>query len=181
MATPVRTMCPMNCHPTLCGMLVDVHEGRLPRVRGDPENPDSRGFLCIRGRAAHEIPDNPSADPPDGARGRRGEVAACDVGRGARHDRGRSRRRPRGVAMWTGMGPRQTTTAHGRSATWSAGSPTSTPRNLEPDDDLLGSRRLWARLTGVIDANTKEDIAAHAQLMMLWGANLASQPTTGRT
>ena len=22
--TRLRTMCPMNCHPTLCGMLVDV-------------------------------------------------------------------------------------------------------------------------------------------------------------
>jgi len=27
--TTARTMCPMNCHPTLCGMLVDVEEGRL--------------------------------------------------------------------------------------------------------------------------------------------------------
>jgi len=24
-----RTMCPMNCHPTLCGMLVDVEDGKL--------------------------------------------------------------------------------------------------------------------------------------------------------
>jgi hypothetical protein len=36
-------------------MLVDVEEGRLVRVRGDTENPDSRGFLCVRGQAAHEI------------------------------------------------------------------------------------------------------------------------------
>ncbi len=43
----VRTMCPMNCHPTLCGMLVDLDaHGTLTAVRGDPENPDSRGFLC---------------------------------------------------------------------------------------------------------------------------------------
>ena len=55
----IRTMCPMNCHPTLCGMLVDVEEGRLADVRGDPDNPDSRGFLCVRGHAAREIIDNP--------------------------------------------------------------------------------------------------------------------------
>src|SRR3989442_15400735 len=55
----VRTMCPMNCHPTLCGMLVDIEEGRVARVRGDPDNPDSRGFLCIRGHAAREIVGNP--------------------------------------------------------------------------------------------------------------------------
>ena len=51
-------MCPMNCHPTFCGMLVEVSDGRLLGVKGDPDNPDSRGFLCIRGRAAAEIPHN---------------------------------------------------------------------------------------------------------------------------
>src|SRR5262249_40658592 len=35
-------------------------------------------------------------------------------------------------------------------------------------------------LTGVLEANTKEDMGAHAQLILLWGANLASQPNTGR-
>jgi anaerobic selenocysteine-containing dehydrogenase len=55
----VRTMCPMNCHPTLCGMLVDIDNGRLVGVRGDRENPDSQGFLCVRGQASHEIIDNP--------------------------------------------------------------------------------------------------------------------------
>ncbi|HLE42424.1 MAG TPA: molybdopterin-dependent oxidoreductase, partial [Methylomirabilota bacterium] len=55
----VRTMCPMNCHPTLCGMLVEVEDGRLVGVRGDPENPDSQGFLCIRGQASKEIIGNP--------------------------------------------------------------------------------------------------------------------------
>src|SRR3989441_11923717 len=55
----VRTMCPMNCHPTLCGMLVDIDDGRLLGVRGDPDNPDSQGFLCIRGQASREIIGNP--------------------------------------------------------------------------------------------------------------------------
>jgi len=42
-------MCPMNCHPTFCGMLVDVSdEGRLLRVRGDQDNPDSRGWVWTR-------------------------------------------------------------------------------------------------------------------------------------
>ncbi len=36
MRQTVRTMCPMNCHPTLCGMLVEVEDGRLRSVRGDP-------------------------------------------------------------------------------------------------------------------------------------------------
>ena len=54
-----RTMCPMNCHPTFCGMLATVENDRLIEVSGDPDNPDSEGFLCVRGRAAQEIIDNP--------------------------------------------------------------------------------------------------------------------------
>src|SRR5215813_10121293 len=50
----VRTMCPMNCHPTFCGMLVEVEGGRLKTVSGDKENPDSQGFLCVRGRSTNE-------------------------------------------------------------------------------------------------------------------------------
>ena len=53
-------MCPMNCHPTLCGMLAEVRDGRLVAVKGDQDNPDSRGFLCIRGQASREVIDNPA-------------------------------------------------------------------------------------------------------------------------
>ena len=35
-------------------------------------------------------------------------------------------------------------------------------------------------LTGIVETNTKEDMAAHAGMIILWGANLASQPNTGR-
>jgi anaerobic selenocysteine-containing dehydrogenase len=59
MTATIRTMCPMNCHPTLCGMLVEVEDGQLVGVHGDPDNPDSRGFLCIRGQASREIIGNP--------------------------------------------------------------------------------------------------------------------------
>ena len=56
----VRTMCPMNCHPTLCGMLAEVRDGKLVGVKGDEANPDSQGFLCIRGQASREIIGNPA-------------------------------------------------------------------------------------------------------------------------
>src|SRR5215470_621983 len=55
----VRTMCPMNCHPTFCGMLVGVEGGKLKTVSGDKDNPDSQGFLCVRGRSTNEIFGNP--------------------------------------------------------------------------------------------------------------------------
>jgi anaerobic selenocysteine-containing dehydrogenase len=35
-------------------------------------------------------------------------------------------------------------------------------------------------LTGVLETNTKEDMGQHAQCLLLWGANLASQPNTAR-
>lgn len=35
-------------------------------------------------------------------------------------------------------------------------------------------------LTGVLETNTKEDLGEHSALILLWGANLASQPNTGR-
>src|SRR2546430_3985306 len=54
-----RTMCPMNCHPTYCGMRVEIEADRVTAVHGDRETPDSRGFLCVRGRATGEIVDNP--------------------------------------------------------------------------------------------------------------------------
>ena len=41
----VRTMCPMNCHPTFCGMLVEVDDGKLKTASGDKGNPDRQGFF----------------------------------------------------------------------------------------------------------------------------------------
>ena len=59
MSKTQRTMCPMNCHPTFCGMLATVEDGQLIEISGDPDNPDSEGFLCVRGRASKEIIGNP--------------------------------------------------------------------------------------------------------------------------
>lgn len=53
-----KTMCPMNCHPTLCGMTVTKHDTGDISIEGDETNPDSAGFLCMRGKAAHEIVGN---------------------------------------------------------------------------------------------------------------------------
>jgi anaerobic selenocysteine-containing dehydrogenase len=35
-------------------------------------------------------------------------------------------------------------------------------------------------LTGMLETNTKEDMGAHSRLILLWAANLASQPNTAR-
>jgi len=36
-------------------MLVEVEDGKLLAVSGDKDNPDSQGFLCVRGRSTNEI------------------------------------------------------------------------------------------------------------------------------
>ena len=183
MATTVRTMCPMNCHPTLCGMLVDVDEGKVVGVRGDPENPDSRGFLCIRGQASHEILGNPNRVLYPMMRASRADEwrrATWDEALDTIADRMRTVGRE-AVAMWTGHGlsannygtrlhsylVRRFSNLHG-SQSWNA------------TMICWGLGGFGLGVTGVLDANTKEDLGAHAQLVLLWGANLASQPNTGR-
>ena len=181
--TTHRTMCPMNCHPTLCGMLVDVADGRVVGVRGDPDNPDSRGFLCIRGQASREILDNPRRllhplrrTPRSGTWQRIGWDEALDVIAARMQAVGRE-----AVATWSGHGifaNNYGTRMHSHL--------------LRRFSNLYGCQWwspaiiCWALgayglgLTGLIEANTKEDMGAHASLILLWGANLASQPNTAR-
>ena len=101
----VKTMCPMNCHPTLCGMEVKV-EGGAVEIAGDPTHPDSHGFLCMRGEAAHQIVGNPNRLLRPLIRDRRGDdfrEASWDeaLGRiaGRMTEVGRER-----VALWAGHG-----------------------------------------------------------------------------
>jgi anaerobic selenocysteine-containing dehydrogenase len=45
--TLVRTTCNRDC-PDACGILAQVEDGRVVALRGDPEHPVTRGFLCYR-------------------------------------------------------------------------------------------------------------------------------------
>jgi anaerobic selenocysteine-containing dehydrogenase len=179
----VRTMCPMNCHPTLCGMLVEVEGDRLLRVMGDPENPDSRGFLCVRGHASQEIIGNPERVLYPLARARR-SGAWQRVSWDEALDRMASRMAAAGreaVATWSGHGffannygtrvnshlLRRFANLYG--CQW-----------WNPTMICWGLGAFGLGLTGVLETNTKEDMGAHASFILLWGANLASQPNTGR-
>ena len=42
-----RSYCGL-CHPR-CGLLLEVEDGRIVRVKGDPEHPITRGGICARG------------------------------------------------------------------------------------------------------------------------------------
>src|SRR5713226_4078771 len=179
----VRTMCPMNCHPTLCGMLVDLEDGRVKGVRGDPDNPDSRGFLCIRGHAAREIIDNPQRllhPMRRVARSGAWQRTTWDDALDLIAERARAAG-PAAVGTWSGhgffannYGTRLSSELLRRFANlygcqwWS------------PSMICWGLGAFGLGLTGVLEANTKEDMGEHAALILLWGANLASQPNTGR-
>ncbi len=173
----------MNCHPTLCGMLVEVEDGRVTAVRGDPDNPDSRGFLCIRGQASREIIGNPQRllhplhrSPRSGTWQRISWDAALDLVAERMQSAGRE-----AVGTWSGHGifaNNYGTRMHSHL--------------LRRFSNIYGCQWwspaiiCWAlgayglAVTGLLETNTKEDMAAHANLILLWGANLASQPNTGR-
>jgi anaerobic selenocysteine-containing dehydrogenase len=181
--TTFRTMCPMNCHPTLCGMLVDVEDGKVTGVRGDPANPDSHGFLCIRGQASHEILDNPKRLLSPMMRATRSDEWRR-VGWDEALDTIAARMRAAGreaVAVWTGHG-----LAANNYGTRLHGYLMRRFSNLWGSQSWNATMICWGLggfglgVTGVLETNTKEDLGEHANLVLLWGANLASQPNTAR-
>ncbi|HUS69823.1 MAG TPA: molybdopterin-dependent oxidoreductase [Anaerolineae bacterium] len=48
-----RTFCQI-CRAE-CGMIAHLEDGKVVRIEGDPEDPWSRGKLCVKGRNAHRI------------------------------------------------------------------------------------------------------------------------------
>jgi anaerobic selenocysteine-containing dehydrogenase len=174
----------MSCHPTLCGMLAEVENGKLLRVMGDKDNPDSQGFLCVRGQASREIIDNPHRLLHPLMRDRRTEDAWREASWEEVLERIVTRMQAAGreaVGIWSG---------HGASAnnygTRIGGQLLRRFANLYGCQWWSGAIICWGLgafglgLTGVLETNTKEDMGQYADLIVLWGANLASQPNTGR-
>jgi anaerobic selenocysteine-containing dehydrogenase len=169
----------MNCHPTYCGMVVDIEDGRVTGIRGDRENPDSRGFLCVRGRAAGEIVDSPHRLLRPRLRDRRLPDAWRDAAWDEALDRVAAAIRaagPEATAVWAGHGvfvnglggPLSARFAHLVGTQW-----------WHPAIVCWGLGGLGFSLTGVTEVNSMDDLAANAELVVLWGANVASQPNTG--
>ena len=54
----IRAVCPHDC-PDTCGMLVTVENGKAVKLRGDPEHPFTKGFLCQKVARYLERVDHP--------------------------------------------------------------------------------------------------------------------------
>jgi anaerobic selenocysteine-containing dehydrogenase len=49
----MKTICGL-CH-TSCGMMVDVVDGKISKIQGNPEHPANQGILCPKGAASIEM------------------------------------------------------------------------------------------------------------------------------
>jgi anaerobic selenocysteine-containing dehydrogenase len=165
-------------------MLVDVDEGRLVGVRGDKENPDSRGFLCVRGQASHEIIGNSQRLLYPLIRERRSDDAWRQVSWDEAFARIVARMQAVGreaVGIWAGHG-----TASTNYGTRIYGQLLRRFANFygcqwwNPTMICWGLGAFGLGVTGVLETNTKEDMGEHSNLILLWGATLASQPNTAR-
>ena len=178
----IRTMCPMNCHPTYCGMMVEIDGGQLKAISGDKDNPDSRGFLCVRGRATSEIFGNPKRLLYPQIRDDRSSDAWRRVSWDEALDFMARRMRsvgPEAVGLWSGHG------------SFTTGSPITVQlmqrfaalygcQNWHPAMICWGLGGFGVGLSGALKVNTKEDMSENSSMIVLWGANIASQPNTAR-
>ena len=180
--TTFQTMCPMNCHPTLCGMVAKVANGKIMNLTGDERNPDSKGFLCVRGRATKDIIENTERLLYPLVRETRGSDDWRRVNWDEALDTIADRMRevgPEAVGFWPGHGNGSNDYAIG--VKWQL---------IERFANLFGAQRwspamiCWGLggfglgLTGTLKTSTKEDMGENSELIFLWAANLPSQPNT---
>ncbi|MFD1196226.1 molybdopterin-dependent oxidoreductase [Seohaeicola saemankumensis] len=179
-----KTMCPMNCHPTLCGMTVTVEKGGGIAIAGDETNPDSEGFLCMRGKAAHEIVGNDRRLLKPLVRQSRGSADWADTSWDDVLDRIAGQMQVVGreaVGVWQGHGNAVNDYGFGLKR-----------GQMERFANLYGchfwnpAMTCWGLggfglgLTGALETSTKEDLSAHSDLVILWGVNTVSQANTLR-
>jgi anaerobic selenocysteine-containing dehydrogenase len=53
-----RTTCNRDC-PDACGIVATVTDGVVTQLKGDPEHPVTRGFLCFRTSRFLELQNGP--------------------------------------------------------------------------------------------------------------------------
>ena len=178
----IQTMCPMNCHPTLCGMKVEVENGKLISISGDEANPDSRGFLCMRGNAAHEIVGNPQRLDQPMIRAERGSDDWRAISWNDALDLIASKMRKVGreaVGLWQGHGNAVNDYGVGvKRGQMERFANLYGCQHWNPAMICWGLGGFGIGLTGALETSTKEDMSAHSEMIVLWGANTVSQANT---
>ena len=177
----LKTMCPMNCHPTFCGMEVTVEGDRFVGIKGDPTNPDSKGALCMRGQAAHEIVGNKKRLMVPLMRDQRdGELREATWDEAyARITAAMGAVENDEVGLWGGHG--LAVNDYGVSV---KGQIMARFAHLYGAQIWGGQMTCWGLggfgfgLTGASNTSTIADMEANAELIILWGANSASQANT---
>lgn len=179
-----KTMCPMNCHPTLCGMTVTVEGGRHLSISGDETNPDSQGFLCMRGKAAHEIVGNARRLLRPQIRKLRGTGAWADMTWDAALDQIAAHMRKAGpdrVGFWQGHGNMANDYGFGlKRAQMERFANLYGCQHWNPAMICWGLGGFGLGITGALETSTKEDLGDNAEMVILWGANTVSQANTLR-
>lgn len=179
-----KTMCPMNCHPTLCGMTVTVEADGGVTIAGDDTNPDSEGFLCMRGKTAHEILGNDRRLLKPMVRASRGTATWDEAGWDDVLDRIAGRMQAVGreaVGFWQGHGNAVNDYGFGlKRGQMERFANLYGCQYWNPAMTCWGLGGFGLGLTGALETSTKEDLGANADLVILWGVNTVSQANTLR-
>jgi anaerobic selenocysteine-containing dehydrogenase len=165
-------------------MTVTTQAEKLVSIEGDASNPDSQGFLCMRGKAAHEIVGNAQRLLTPQTRHSRGTQAwratdwtkALDTIAAKMQEVG-----PKAVGFWQGHGNFANDYAFGlKRGQMERFANLYGCQHWNPAMICWGLGGFGLGLTGALETSTKEDLGANAQMVILWGANTVSQANTIR-
>src|ERR1051326_4346361 len=82
----VRIVCAHDC-PDMCSLLAEVEDGRVLRIKGDPEQPFTAGFACAKGNRDAALVHSPQPLPtPLRPIGAKGETKFAPIGSDAAPD-----------------------------------------------------------------------------------------------
>ncbi|MEY3477476.1 MAG: hypothetical protein RLY65_1876, partial [Pseudomonadota bacterium] len=146
-----------------------------------PQHPDSRGFLCVRGRASVEIRRNPKRLlAPLWRDSQRDEFRACSWDEALKRMNEAIAAKPAAsTAIWSGHGSASSTYG-----TRVMGQLMARFARLHGSQFFSPTMICWGLgafglgLTGLLEPHSKEDLGDHADMVLMWGANFSSQPNT---
>ncbi len=153
-------------------------------IEGDETNPDSEGFLCMRGKAVHEIVGNKQRLLSPRMRHVRGSNDWTDVTWEAAMDHIAHKMREVGrekVGFWQAHGNWGNDYAFGlKRAQMDRFANLFGCQYWNPAMICWGLGAFGVGITGALETSSKEDLSANSELVVLWGANTVSQANTLR-